>query len=131
MRYGLVMMRTIPLLALMAVSCAVPPPGVQRQGPPEEVAGLAAGPPRRCVEINSQQSLRLSDNNRHVLLYGDGRTIFANDVGQCSFGRDDILVTEPMGSQYCRGDIVRSFDRQSRIPGAGCVLGDFVPYTRR
>jgi len=40
-------------------------------------------------------------------------------------------VTEPIGSQYCRGDIVRSFDRQSRIPGPACILGDFVPYTRR
>jgi hypothetical protein len=27
-------------------------------------------------------------------------------------------------------DLVRSFDRLSRIPGSACVLGDFVPYTR-
>jgi hypothetical protein len=125
------MTRTIMLLALMLVSCAAPPPGVQQQGSPMEIAGLSAGPPERCVQINSQQSLRLSDNNRHVLLYGFGRTIIANNLGQCSLSRDDVLVTEPVGSQYCRGDIVRSFDRQSRIPGPGCVLGDFVPYTRR
>ena len=130
MRYASVMTRTIALLAFILASCALPPPGVQQQGPPEELAGLAAGPPERCVSITQLQSFRLSENDRHVLLYGSGRTIWANQLGQCLFGRDDVLVTEPHGSQYCRGDIVRSFDRQSRIPGPGCVLGDFVPYTR-
>jgi hypothetical protein len=131
MRYGAGMTRTIPLLALALASCAAPPPGAQQQSPPVELAGLSAGPPARCVEINSQQSLRTSDNNRHVLLYGNGRTIWTNQLGSCSFGSDDVLVTEPIGSQFCRGDIVRSFDRQSRIPGPACILGDFVPYARR
>ena len=40
------------------------------------------------------------------------------------------LVTYPFGSQHCRGDIVRTMDRLSHIPGPGCVLGDFVPYRR-
>jgi hypothetical protein len=43
---------------------------------------------------------------------------------------NDILVTYPIGSQYCRGDITRTIDRISRMPGPGCVLGDFVPYRR-
>ena len=47
-----------------------------------------------------------------LLLYGSGRTIWANPLGpHCSFRYDDVLVTEPVGSSYCRGDIVRSFDR--------------------
>jgi hypothetical protein len=125
------MTRTVPLLALALLSCSVPPPGVEQQGPALELAGLAAGAPQHCVTISSQQSFRVSDDNRHVLLYGGGRTIYANQLGQCRFASDDILVTEPVGSQYCRGDIVRSLDRQSRIPGPACILGDFVPYTRR
>ena len=48
----------------------------------------------------------------------------------CSFGINDILVFEPTGGSYCRGDIVRSVDRDSHIPGPSCVLGDFVPFTR-
>jgi hypothetical protein len=132
MRYGAGMTRTFaPLLVLALASCAAPPPGVEQQSPPLELAGLAAGPPERCVTLSSLQSFRVSDNNRHVLLYGGGRTIWANQLGQCGFGPDDILVTEPLGSQYCRGDIVRSFDRNSRIPGPACVLSEFVPYTRR
>jgi hypothetical protein len=50
---------------------------------------------------------------------------------QCSgFSQWDVLVMEPIGSQYCRGDLVRSVDPVSRIPGAACQLGDFVPYTK-
>ena len=57
--------------------------------------------------------------------------IWANPLGpHCSFRSDDVLVTEPIGSSYCRGDLVRSFDSQSRIPGPACVLGDFIPYRR-
>jgi hypothetical protein len=125
------MTRTVPLLAFALFSCAAPPPGVEQQGQPIELAGLSAGPPQHCVSINSQQSFRVSENNRHVLLYGDGRTTYANQLGQCRFGSNDILVTQPFGSQYCRGDIVRSFDRTGGIPGPACILGDFVPYSRR
>jgi len=39
-------------------------------------------------------------------------------------------VLDQTGSSLCRGDIVRSFDRLSKIPGPSCVLNDFVPYTR-
>jgi hypothetical protein len=133
LRYEEDMTRSIALAALTVASCAAPPPGAQQpQGPPLELAGLAAaGPPARCVTINPIQSFQVSDNNRHVLLYRDGRTTYANYLAPyCSIGRDDVLVTEPTGSQYCRGDIVRTFDRTSRIPGPACILNDFVPYRR-
>ncbi|MEA3079082.1 MAG: hypothetical protein QOF05_490 [Sphingomonadales bacterium] len=124
------MTRTLAALALLLGSCAPPPPAAQQRGPDAELAGRVAGAPERCVSISSQQSLRVSDSDRHMLLYGNGRTIWANRLGQCTFGSNDVLVTEPMGSYYCRGDLVRSFDRQSRIPGPACVLGEFVPYNR-
>jgi hypothetical protein len=80
--------------------------------------------------LNQLDSLRISQNDPHTLVYGSGRTIWANHLDQCGFRHDDILVTEPTGSQLCGGDIVRSFDRDSRIPGPSCVLSDFVPYSR-
>ena len=121
-------------LALVLASCnAAPPPGVQQQGVARELVGRTAGAPERCTNIVSQQSLRVADGDPHILLYGDafGRTLWANHLGQCRFGSDDILVTYPTGSVYCRGDLVRSIDRISHIPGPACVLSDFVPYTRR
>jgi hypothetical protein len=125
------MTRFLPALALALASCAPPPPAGQQQGAAEELVGRAAGAPQRCVSISAQQSLRVSESDSHLLVYGDGRTIWANPLGpHCSFRRDDVLVTEPVGSFYCRGDIVRSFDRISHIPGPACVFGDFIPYNR-
>ena len=84
-----------------------------------------------CVLIQASEALRVSDTNRHVLLYGSGKTIWANQLAPaCGFGRDDVLITEPTGSYHCRGDLVRSMDRLSHIPGPSCVIGEFVPYTR-
>ena len=130
------MMRTLAAIlgptTLALASCTPYPPAGAQQGPVEELAGRAAGPPQRCVSIVSQQSLHPADRDHHILLYGYGRTIYANQLGpQCTFRSDDVLVMEPAGSFYCRGDIVRTFDRLSRIPGPACVLGDFVPYTAR
>jgi hypothetical protein len=117
-------------LALLAGSCAAPQPEASSQ-PPRELAGRTAGPAQKCVLIHQSESLRVSDTNRHVLMYGSGTTLWANHLGpQCGFGRDDVLVTEPIGSYHCRGDIIRSFDRFSRIPGPSCILGDWVAYRR-
>ena len=119
----------VALLGLIAGSCAAPKP--EPQQPPRELVGRAAGPAQKCVLIQQSESLRVSDINRHTLIYGSGRTLRANHLGsQCGFGRDDVLVTEPIGSYHCRGDIIRSFDRYSRIPGPSCILGEFVPYRR-
>ena len=115
---------------LLLGACAAPQP-TEAPGPPRELAGRAAGPAQKCVLIQASESLRVSDTNRHVLLYGSGKTIFANQLAPgCGFGRDDVLITEPSGSYYCRGDLVRSMDRLSHIPGPSCVIGEFVPYTR-
>ena len=123
-------LRLAPIATVFA-SCVALPPSSSIDGPPSELAGRAAGAPQQCVLIQQLDALRVSDNNRHTLLYGSGKTIWANSLAsECTFGSNDLLVTEPIGSHYCRGDIVRSFDRLSRIPGPSCVLGNFVPYTR-
>ena len=124
-------MRFIALLgALLTAGCAVPEP-TQAPQQPRELAGRSAGTPQRCVLIEPTEALRVSGNDRHTLLYGTGRTIWANSLGSsCGFNSNDVLVSEPIGSYYCRGDIVRSFDRFSRIPASSCVIGNFVPYTR-
>jgi hypothetical protein len=122
-------------LAILAVSllasCAAPQPGPEPRRPSRELAGRTAGVAQRCVTIRTAEQLRISDSDRHTLLYGSGKTVWANDLGgQCGFRWNDILITEPSTSYYCRGDIVRSVDNLSRIPGPTCILNDFVPYSR-
>jgi hypothetical protein len=118
------------LLAIMLASCAPPPPpGMPRQA--TELAGRIAGAPKDCVPIRTSENLRVSDGDPTTLVYGWGKTVWANHLeGSCSFASNDIPVFESRTGSYCRGDIVRSVDRYSHIPGPSCVLGDFVPYTR-
>ncbi|HEV2596007.1 MAG TPA: hypothetical protein VGU01_12470 [Sphingomicrobium sp.] len=117
-------------IAFLLGSCAATQPGSESRGPPVELSGALPGAAQRCLMLDQFDSLRVSQNDPHTLVYGSGRMIWANQLGQCSFGRNDVLVMEPTGSQLCGGDIVRSFDRNSRIPGPSCVLSEFVPYRR-
>lgn len=117
------------LATALLAGCAAPPPGVEQQGPPVEVAGRTAGPATACVPLRQGESLRVSESNDHTLIYGSGRTMFANYLGQCRIDRDDLLVTLPSAGSYCRGDVVKTVDRSSGLPGSACILGNFVPYT--
>lgn len=118
------------ILALAVASCAAPSPQTA-QGHAGELEGRVAGPPQRCVLVERDIGLRVSDSDRGTLLYGTGKRIWANHLAPgCGFNRGDVLVVQTIGSDYCRGDLVNSFDPVSRIPGPGCRLGDFVPYTR-
>ena len=116
----------ILLFALLAGSCALPT--ADRSAAGGDLAGRTPGDPRQCISLSQTETLRTSDVDPHSLIYGSGGTLWVNRIGQCAFGSNDLLVTEPMGSYLCRGDLVRSFDRTSHVPGRSCVLGDFVPY---
>lgn len=98
--------------------------------PIDEVAGRVAGAAERCVLIEPSVGFRVAD--RSTLTYRTGRTIWVNHVqdGCGSFGKWDVLVTEPIGTQHCQGDLVRSIDPVSKIPGPTCRLGEFVPFTK-
>jgi hypothetical protein len=116
-------------IAVLLGSCTA----AQPSGAPgrSELAGRVAGAPQRCVPIERDLSLRVDPANRQTLLYGHGKRVWANHLPEgCGFNSGDVLVIKPIGSDYCRGDFVRSFDPVSRFPGPSCILSDFVPYTR-
>ena len=95
-----------------------------------ELVGRTAGVSKDCLPLRPTQGLHVADD-RSTLVYGSGKTVWANALGPgCSFGFNDIPIFEPTVSSYCRGDIVRTVDRYSGIPGPSCVLGPFVPFTR-
>jgi hypothetical protein len=120
----------LPLIALLA-GCNAPQPMPQAQEPAEIAGRQVSGPPVHCVPTFDQRNFRVSENDRSTLVYGTGRTIWVNRLGpSCRISWNDIPVFEVTGSSYCRGDIVRTIDQSSHIPGPGCVLNDFVPYTK-
>ena len=116
-------------LAAALAGCTAPPPSASN-APIAEIAGRVAGPAQRCVTLTQSEGLHAA--NRSTLSVRAGKTVWINQMQEgCSgFGQWDVLVTEPIGTQYCRGDLVRSFDSVSKIPGPSCRLGDFIPYTR-
>ena len=115
-------------LAAALAGCTAPPQPASTTAIPE-LANRVAGAPQPCITFTQGEGLHIAGPN--TLTYRDGRTIWVNSVPECSTLRSsDILVLEPVGSQYCRGDFVRTRDNQSGIPGPGCRLNDFVPYTR-
>jgi hypothetical protein len=117
-------------MALTLAGCDAPPSSANTPAEVQELAGRVAGAPQRCIPFNRTDPLRMADSR--TLLYGYGRTVWVNRLGsRCSgFARDAILVAEPLGAQYCRGDRIRSVDPVSHLPGPACIIGDFVPYTR-
>ncbi|HWV12941.1 MAG TPA: hypothetical protein VN110_06560 [Sphingobium sp.] len=97
----------------------------------EALNGKVAGEPVSCVSRYPGASLTAISES--VLLYRvSGRLIYRNDLnGSCTgLGRGDTLVIKPTGagSQYCRGDIVRSADLVTGSITGGCALGSFTPY---
>jgi hypothetical protein len=113
------------LLAACAVSASAP-----MGGRVSELDGRVAGAAQRCVPIERDLAMRVDERDHGTLLYGYGRKIWANHLPPgCSFSPSDTLVVQPIGSDYCRGDFVRTVDPVSHFPGASCILGDFVPYT--
>lgn len=122
-------MRIIAIgLAATLAGCAAPPPSASSAAIPE-LAGRTAGAPVRCVTFGQRDGLHIA--GPHTLTFRDGKTIWVNNVPECSTLRtSDILVLEPFGTQYCRGDFVRTRDNVTLIPGPGCRLNDFVPYTK-
>jgi hypothetical protein len=95
-----------------------------------ELAGRTAGSPQQCVPVVHNSSLRIADPQ--TVVYGNGGTIWVNrlDSNCLRSGPSNVVVVEPMGTQYCRGDRIQSVDPVSKIPGPYCRLGDFVPYRR-
>ena len=121
-----------PLLAAVALlSCSYPPPPPPGVALAQETTGRVAGPPQSCVTTNTAMNIRAID--AETLVYGWGRTVYVNHLSSpCSgIGPNSTLIVRPyLGGQYCRGDLVRSTNGISNIPGPTCVLGEFVPYKR-
>jgi hypothetical protein len=125
-------MRLLPLLLLAAGCAATGADGPSRDqlALTEDLQGRTAGAPRACVPTRPTQSLQIVD--RQTLVYRDRDTIWVNRLGDDCPGMRPFstLILEAYGSQYCRGDRVRTVERQNAIPGPSCVLRDFVPYRR-
>jgi hypothetical protein len=122
-------MRPLILLLLIA-GCAAPDPrGTDEAAELQrDLAARTAGSPQSCIPTSQGRSLRIVDGR--TLAYDEGRTLWVNRLeSECPGLRPmDTLIVETRGSQYCRGDHIRSVAYGGGIPGPICILGDFTPY---
>jgi hypothetical protein len=121
-------MRFLPLLIALAGCTAVGQREDERAELARQLAGRSGGEAQRCVSITQSAPLEIVD--RQTLAYRVGSTIYVNRLenGCPGLRPTNTLVIETHGSQYCRGDWVRSLEPGASIPGPICPLGDFVPY---
>ena len=126
-------MRPIAIVAAALICASAAPPPTAPVAPKRvaELAGRSAGKPQRCVSVQPGMLFSTSGENPHLLLYDDGKTIWASDLGSgCAFGPGEPVI--PAGdpaSSYCRGDFVKAGGRIELSPfGERCVLENFTPY---
>ncbi|WP_162242944.1 hypothetical protein [Sphingomonas sp. Leaf412] len=128
-------MYTIRAIAVvLVVGCSAAAGGIaqKKSWRDRELAGRVAGPAADCIFTSRTEGPMIVD--RQTILFREGgRRIWRADLGDsCPSLREDmILLIRPRDSRLCRDDRFQPLDRDSRIPGAVCRFGRFVPYDRR
>jgi len=130
-----IMIAVTGALALAACSTAT---GQEQTRSPKEakeladaLAGRVAGPPERCIYNDRSVETQIIDD--WTILFRDGRTVYVqNPRGGCPGmgGGAYTLVTRPIGSQMCDGDINHLTDLRNSMGGPSCVFGPFIPYRK-
>ncbi len=93
------------------------------------IAGRVAGQPVDCISLNDSRNQQVI--NKTAIVYGNGSTIYVNRPSNANdLNRDDIMVSDIRGSQYCRLDIIRTQDRMGHFFNGFVSLQQFVPYRR-
>ena len=126
-------LRIAILAVALAGSCTPPPtPSAEVAAPKKvpELAGLVAGRAQRCISGQSGLMFRTSQEDSHLLLYDDGKTIWASSLGpSCGFEPGSSVVPNEIASYYCNGDFVLAGGSTILLPfGHRCALGDFTAY---
>lgn len=91
--------------------------------------GKVPGEPVSCISAFRNSNLRALGDN--TLIYPVNKDlVYRNTLsGPCNgLSMGDSLVMVRTSTQYCRGDLARVVNLQSRTQSGSCALGDFVPY---
>jgi hypothetical protein len=94
------------------------------------IEGRTAGDPVSCIA--APRSTRLEVIEHVGLVYDAGKTIYvARPQDPKVLGRNDAILIDRVGSQLCKQDVTRTFDRYLGFTTGVVFLSNFVPYTKR
>ena len=95
----------------------------------EMLEGRTAGEPVSCIAAPRSNRLQVIE---HVgVVYDAGDTVYvARADNPRTLSRNDAVVVERFGSQLCRTDVTRTFDRHGGFTTGSVFLSDFVPYKK-
>lgn len=96
----------------------------------KQLAGLVPGKPVNCLSLGRIDGSNIVD--RTAIVYrGLGGTLWVNRPRNADMLReDDVPVQFVYGSQLCKLDQIKLFDRLSQMERGFVGLGEFVPYTK-
>lgn len=101
-------------------------PAAPREPP---LAGRIAGPAVDCVDQSRVNGPEIVDD-RTILYRQSLKRVWRNDLTAACGGLrpSATLIVEIYGNQLCRGDLLRTREPGSILPGPICRLGKFTPY---
>ena len=92
--------------------------------------GRTAGTPVSC--ISQMQSNHLQVIEGVALVYDAGDTIYvARPTDPSTLRRDDVIVINRFGGQFCNTDVIRTVDRSGGFFTGVVFLKEFVPYRKQ
>jgi hypothetical protein len=92
--------------------------------------GRTAGEPVDCIDIRKVQSIKFL-NQSVVFVIKPSLTFVNSPPGGCGKAEVGLTpVTNPDNVRICNGNPIGLVDLDSGIQKGGCMLGQFVPYTK-
>ena len=99
----------------------------------DPLAGRTAGPSTICIDLASNQQVRIVDA-RTILYSETNRRLWRTGTdGPCpDLEPEATIIADVQGGQLCQGDRFRVRRMADSVPSAGfCRFTKFVPYDKR
>ncbi|MBL8646864.1 DUF6491 family protein [Sphingosinicella xenopeptidilytica] len=121
-------MRSLFLLTAVALAGCAANDGPARQEALAAVPGKAVGEPVTCIQQRDVDRVE-AVNDYVAFFHMRGSRVYRMDFPQSCRGlKNDAFRHSSSMAQYCRGDIITTFDTTTRMTTGSCGLSSFTPW---
>lgn len=121
-------MRALFLISALTLASCAPTDSPARQTALANVPGKAIGKSVSCISLRDVEHIEAL-NDYVAFVHMRGKKVYRTDfpAGCPGLKRDATRHTTPV-AQYCRGDIIETFDPFTGHSSGSCAFGEFTPY---